>query len=47
MKECKEMFTNDELDGVRNCLEYRREEIQERLDNFDGFGLCVKENYDS
>lgn len=41
------MFTDDEIYVVRNCLEYRREELQERLDNFDGFGLGVKESYES
>lgn len=41
------MFTDDEIFVVKNCLEYRLEELQERLDNFDGFGLGVKESYES
>ena len=41
------MFTDDELIIVKNCLEYRREELQDRLDNFDGFGVSVIECYES
>lgn len=41
------MFTENELYVVRNCLEYRREELQDRLENFDGFGVGVKECYES
>lgn len=41
------MFTDDELIVVKNCLEFRQEEIQDRLDNFDGFGVGVKEYYES
>jgi hypothetical protein len=41
------MFTNEELIIVKDCLEYRREEIQDRLDNFDGFGIGVKECYET
>lgn len=32
------MFTDDELIIVKNCLEYRRETIQDRIDCFDGCG---------
>lgn len=41
------MFTDKELIVVKNCLEYRLEEIQDRLENFDGFGVGVKKCYES
>lgn len=40
------MFTDDELIIVKNCLEYRRETIQERIDTFSGCGN-VLEIYES
>lgn len=41
------MFTDNELIIIKDCPEYRQEELQDRLDNFDGFGIGVKEYYET